>query len=225
MYKSYGSNGTIREVLDAIQRRALVLPAIQREFVWRPEQICNFFDSLMQGYPFGTFLFWSVEPTNSNNFKWYDFVRNYHEKDHPHCPELGELPNQALTAVLDGQQRLTALNIGLQGSMAWKLPRAHYRFPQNFPTRSLYLNILARAGEEPGARYQRDCRGSKTSTRHALNAWKDAFETYWVWIGTRDIAQTAHPVFTTLLFSSNVRSHFRSAGTRWSRSASHFTGP
>ena len=34
MYKSYGSNGTIREVLDAIQRRDLVLPAIQREFVW-----------------------------------------------------------------------------------------------------------------------------------------------------------------------------------------------
>ena len=154
MYKSYGSNGTIREVLDAIQRRALVLPAIQREFVWRPEQICNFFDSLMQGYPFGTFLFWSVEPNNSNNFKWYDFVRNYHEKDHPHCPELGEMPNQALTAVLDGQQRLTALNIGLQGSMAWKLPRAHYRFSQNFPTRHLYLNILARAGEETGARYQ-----------------------------------------------------------------------
>ncbi len=156
MYKSYGSNGTIREVLDAIQRRALVLPAIQREFVWRPEQICQFFDSLMQGYPFGTFLFWRVAPDKSQNFKWYDFVRDYHEKDKPHCPELGEMPNQALTAVLDGQQRLTALNIGLQGSMAWKLPRAHYRFPQNFPTRRLCLNILAKAGEEQGARYQFD---------------------------------------------------------------------
>ncbi|MYC69429.1 MAG: DUF262 domain-containing protein [Gemmatimonadetes bacterium] len=154
MYKSYGSKGTIREVLDAIQRRNLVLPAIQREFGWRPEQICQFFDSLMQGYPFGTFLFWRVEPDKSNNFKWYDFVRNYHEKNNPHCPELGEMPNQALTAVLDGQQRLTALNIGLQGSMAWKLPRAHYRFPQNFPTRCLYLNILAEADEEQGARYQ-----------------------------------------------------------------------
>ncbi len=154
MYKSYGSKGTIREVLDAIQRRNLVLPAIQREFVWRPEQICQFFDSLMQEYPFGTFLFWRVEPDKSNNFKWYDFVRNYHEKDNPHCPELGEMPDQALTAVLDGQQRLTALNIGLQGSMAWKLPRAHYRFPQNFPTRRLYLNILSEADEEQGARYQ-----------------------------------------------------------------------
>ena len=154
MYKSYGSNGTIREVLDAIQQRHLVLPAIQREFVWRPEQICQFFDSLMQGYPFGTFLLWRVEPENSKNFKWYDFVRNYHEKDNPHCPELGEMPNQALVAVLDGQQRLTALNIGLQGSMAWKLPRAHWRFSENFPTRRLYLNVLAEADEEQGTRYR-----------------------------------------------------------------------
>ena len=156
MYKSYGSKGTIREAMDAIQHRNLVLPAIQREFVWRPDQICKFFDSLMQGYPFGTFLFWKVRPENSGDFKWYDFVRDYHEKDRPHCPELGEMPNQELTAVLDGQQRLTALNIGLQGSMAWKLPRAHYRFPQNFPTRRLYLNLFAEADEEAGSRYQFD---------------------------------------------------------------------
>ncbi len=153
MYKSYGSKGTIFEVVEAIHHRNLVLPAIQREFVWRPEQICQFFDSLMRGYPFGTFLFWRVEPDKSKNFKWYDFVRDYHEKDSPHCPELGEM-NRALTAVLDGQQRLTALNIGLQGSMAWKLPRAHYRFPQNFPTRRLYLNILSKEDNEKGAPYQ-----------------------------------------------------------------------
>ena len=99
MYKAYGSKGTVREALDAIHHRHLVLPAIQREFVWRPEQICQFFDSLMQRYPFGTFLFWSVKPEISGKFKWYDFVRNYHQKDDPHCPELGEMPNQALTQV------------------------------------------------------------------------------------------------------------------------------
>ena len=38
--------------------------------------------------------------------------------------------------------------------MAWKLPRAHYRFDENFPKRRLYLNILAEADEEEGARYQ-----------------------------------------------------------------------
>ena len=42
--------------------------------------------------------------------------------DAPHCPELGALPNRELTAVLGAQQRLTALNIGLRGSIAIKEP-------------------------------------------------------------------------------------------------------
>ena len=54
----YQTGQTIKETLDQIQCKKLVLPAIQREFVWRPEQIYRLFDSLMQGYPFGTFLYW-----------------------------------------------------------------------------------------------------------------------------------------------------------------------
>ncbi len=123
MYKNYGSNGTIREVLEDVYRKKLVLPAIQREFVWRPSQICQFFDSIMQGYPFGTFLFWELKPENSSKFKWFDFVRDYHQRNNAHCPPHPALDNTPLTAVLDGQQRLTALNIGLRGSMAYKIPR------------------------------------------------------------------------------------------------------
>ena len=36
---------TIRATLARIERREIVLPAIQREFVWKPEQICKLFDS------------------------------------------------------------------------------------------------------------------------------------------------------------------------------------
>ena len=57
----YQSGLTIKDALDAMSRNIYVLPAIQREFVWKPDQICRLFDSLMQGYPFGTFLFWKVE--------------------------------------------------------------------------------------------------------------------------------------------------------------------
>ena len=64
------------------------------------------------------------------------------------------MPNTPLTAVLDGQQRLTALNIGLQGSMAWRLPRTWWKFPENFPTRRLHLNLLAEESEGSEARYQ-----------------------------------------------------------------------
>ena len=149
---TYQTPITIRKTLEDIHRHDLVLPAIQREFVWGPDQICRFYDSLMQGYPFGTFLYWKVDAENSEKFKWYDFVRNYHEKDDPHCPELPEM-HRPLTAVLDGQQRLTALNIGLSGWAAWKLPRLHFINPLAFPQRFLCLDLLAEPSEEEEIKY------------------------------------------------------------------------
>lgn len=151
----YQSGLTIKGALEDISKNLYVLPAIQREFVWRPDQICRLFDSLMQGYPFGTFLFWKVDPEKSGEFKFYGFVQHYHERDAPHCPELGALPNRELTAVLDGQQRLTALNIGLRGSMAVKEPNKWRTNPNAFPKRTLHLDLLAARGEdEEGEAYQ-----------------------------------------------------------------------
>ena len=138
----YQTGGTIKETIEHIQRHEYVLPAIQREFVWTPEQIQRLFDSLMQGYPFGTFLLWKVQAENSSQYRFYDFVRAYHERDNPHCPPL---PTQIgrVTAVLDGQQRLTALNIGLCGYMAVKQPHKWWNNPDAFPIRHLYLDLLA----------------------------------------------------------------------------------
>lgn len=151
----YKPGGTIAEALDRIQKKSYVLPAIQREFVWKPEQIERLFDSLMQGYPFGTFLFWKVEAATSGKFKFYDFVLNYHQRDAAHCPELGKLHHQSVTAVLDGQQRLTALNIGLRGSMAIKQPNKWWTNPDAFPVRTLRLDLLAPpAPDEDGVRYR-----------------------------------------------------------------------
>jgi Protein of unknown function DUF262 len=144
----YQSGLTIKDALEAVSKNLYVLPAIQREFVWKPDQICRLFDSLMQGYPFGTFLFWKVEPEKSAQFKFYGFVQNYHERDAAHCPELGTLPNRELTAVLDGQQRLTALNIGLRGSMALKEPNKWRTNPNAFPKKLLFLDLLAARGED-----------------------------------------------------------------------------
>jgi hypothetical protein len=151
----YKPGGTIAEALSRIQNKTYVLPAIQREFVWKPEQIERLFDSLMQGYPFGTFLFWKVEPSTSGKFKFYDFVLNYHQRDAAHCPELGKMHQQSVTAVLDGQQRLTALNIGLRGSMAIKQPNKWWTNPDAFPKRTLRLDLLApQAPDEDGVVYR-----------------------------------------------------------------------
>ena len=146
--------GTIKEALDSIASHGFVLPAIQREFVWRPEQVCNLFDSVMQGYPFGEFMFWRVDAENSGQYRWYDFVREYHQRDNPHCPEPGTVYGKPLTAVLDGQQRLTAFNIGLRGSMAIKLPYKWWNSSDAFPKRVLALDLLAPPDpDEEGSRY------------------------------------------------------------------------
>lgn len=139
---AYQAPVTIEDTLRQIERHKIVLPAIQREFVWKPEQIYSLFDSLMQGYPFGTFLFWEVEQEYNNRYQFYDFVLHYHERDRPHCPKIGELPNRDVVAVLDGQQRLTALNIGIRGSLARKLPYKRWSNDDAFPTRKLYLDLL-----------------------------------------------------------------------------------
>jgi hypothetical protein len=152
----YQTGGTIKETLKAVQNSHYVLPAIQREFVWKPEQICRLFDSLMQGYPFGTFLYWKVEKANSSRYRFYGFVCKYHERDSPHCPQLPTFHDSDLTAVLDGQQRLTALNIGLCGSMAWRVPYKWKNNPNAYPVRHLYLDLLATQGEseESGEKYR-----------------------------------------------------------------------
>ena len=137
---------TIKAALDAIQGNDYVLPAIQREFTWKPDQICRLFDSLMQGFPIGSFLFWKVQPKESQNYTWYGILREYHQLNSRFCPVLN-LPERGLTAILDGQQRLTSLNIGLRGSHAEKEPRKWGSRPSSYPTKHLFLNLCSKAPE------------------------------------------------------------------------------
>ncbi len=140
---------TVADVLRRIQTGDVVLPAIQREFVWDPDdRITKLFDSLLRGYPIGTFLSWQVQPEVASKFKFYGFVREYHEKNAPHCPVLDLAIDGPVTAVLDGQQRLTSLNVGLRGSHAKRKKGAWWKHESSFPVRHLYLNLLADAPDE-----------------------------------------------------------------------------
>lgn len=139
---AYKDPMTIAEVLDKIRRHDYVLPAIQREFVWKSEKIELLFDSLMRGYPIGSFLFWKVEREHVGKFKYYDFVREFHRLKARHCPPLDIPADRDVIAVLDGQQRFTAFNIGLRGRHAEKLPRKWKNNPDAYPWKYLYLNLL-----------------------------------------------------------------------------------
>jgi hypothetical protein len=131
-----------------MQKHEYVLPAIQREFIWSTDQICMLFDSLMRGYPIGSFLFWKMENSQARDFVFYDFIREYHELKAPHCPRLDLPADHHATAILDGQQRLTALNIGLRGSHAEKLPRKRRSNVDAYPEKRLYLNIVSRGTDD-----------------------------------------------------------------------------
>jgi len=128
------------EVIEGIHTRKYLLPAIQREFVWKPSQIEELFDSLMRGYPIGSFLFWEVKAENVGKYAFFDFIVDYDERT-PHNDPAAVPNGQGVIAILDGQQRLTALNIALRGSHTVKLPRLHRTNPLAYPATRLYLNL------------------------------------------------------------------------------------
>jgi Protein of unknown function DUF262 len=147
----------VSKVLQGVHSRTYVLPAIQREFVWKTEQIRTLFDSLMRGYPIGAFLFWKVDPSTATQFTFYDFLTNYHEKENPYAPKIPIPAGQGVTAILDGQQRLTALNIGLYGSHAERAPRKWWTNPDAFPKKRLYIDLRDDSGvDELGMVYTLD---------------------------------------------------------------------
>ncbi len=122
--------------------RQYFLPAIQREFVWKPEQIVELFDSIMRRYPISSFLFWELRPENRDKWQAYKFLENAR-----HGGTHNELANtagiDALTMVLDGQQRLTSLLIGLRGAYSMKRKYGRWDSPDTWSKQRLYIDLLA----------------------------------------------------------------------------------
>lgn len=139
-------NISMKKAIALIESGRMYLPAIQRKYVWREEQITKLFDSLMQGYPIGTFLFWKVSKKQADNSKsvFYKFIKDYNEKNNTTnekivCPLV--LDYEYYYIVLDGQQRLTSMFVALQGSIAMKKPRCRWSNKNAFPKKELYFNI------------------------------------------------------------------------------------
>ena len=73
------------------------LPMFQRDFVWDKAQTAKLIDSILKGFPVGTFIVWKTR----------DRFRHFRELGNLTLPEP---PNgDAVQYVLDGQQRITSL--------------------------------------------------------------------------------------------------------------------
>lgn len=60
---------TINQAMTYIENNYYLLPAFQRDFVWKAEQIEKLFDSLMRGYPTSSMLFWKVKGGYKNKME------------------------------------------------------------------------------------------------------------------------------------------------------------
>lgn len=178
---------SIRDAIDNISNSRYLLPAIQREFVWPHWKIEWLFDSLMRGYPISSFLFWEVRGTAITAYKYYRFLKDFREGFHVESQEADVTEN--FTAVLDGQQRLTSLYIGLKGSYAYRTAYARkIDNERSVPTRLLYLNIsnmLDENDEEDGRVYEFSFLTNDETGRHDLYRKKigDTDEEKWFRVG------------------------------------------
>src|SRR5437868_12085668 len=106
---------TLFRILEDISRNELLLPHIQRAFVWEDEQMARLFDSLMRNYPIQTFLLWRTKEEIR--------ARRFMPLINPDA-DLSEFYDSAKSAlgvekvfVLDGQQRLQTLHCVFRGGI------------------------------------------------------------------------------------------------------------
>ncbi|NHA93249.1 DUF262 domain-containing protein [Helicobacter pylori] len=146
---------SIKDVVDELNVRYF-LPDIQREYVWLKnadeKKIEQLFDSILRGYPIGSFLFWKLQrkdiatsneqDNNKLNFQLYQFIENYDaRKPHNEKIHVEKINVDDLSIVLDGQQRLTSLYIGLKGTRTLKKKKARNDNPNAYEEKRLYLNL------------------------------------------------------------------------------------
>ncbi|MBE0508134.1 MAG: DUF262 domain-containing protein [Marinospirillum sp.] len=91
----------------------LWLPNIQREFVWEEEQIERLFDSIMRQYPLSSMLIWKTR----DEIKHRAFIQNYNDAKVSLKAHYQNNHGRLKRLVLDGQQRLQSLYLGLKGSI------------------------------------------------------------------------------------------------------------
>ncbi|RGF20852.1 DUF262 domain-containing protein [Phocaeicola massiliensis] len=90
-------------LISDIQKGLIKIPQFQRDFVWDLTKSANLMDSIIKGYPIGTFIFWKTKERLRS-------IRNIGGIELP-----DPIPGDFVYFVLDGQQRLTSLFASLKG--------------------------------------------------------------------------------------------------------------
>lgn len=92
-----------KTLVSDIEQGRIKIPQFQREFVWSKESSAKLIDSILKGYPIGTFILWKTQERLRS-------VRNIGGLDIPETPS-----GDSVYYVLDGQQRITSLFASIKG--------------------------------------------------------------------------------------------------------------
>lgn len=143
---------SLKSVISMIKEDRIVLPAMQRPFVWRADRITNLMDSLFRGFPIGMALLWKTQSTQR--------FRRFEKDVKPDIGitidyDRGSASERYL--VLDGQQRLTALYVSLAGT---------------YDSKRMFVNVLSGVkGERDTSEAYWDCRFLTQAEATSLNEW------------------------------------------------------
>lgn len=95
--------GSFSRLSEDIKSGRLKIPMFQRDFVWSMNKSAQLLDSIVKGYPIGTFIFWKTKDGLGS-------IKNIGNLKLPETPK-GDYVN----FVLDGQQRITSIFAILEG--------------------------------------------------------------------------------------------------------------
>lgn len=121
---------TFSSLINDVERGQIKIPQFQREFVWDIKKSADLIDSIIKGYPIGTFIFWKTKDRLRS-------VRNIGGFNLPE-PQQGDFVN----FVLDGQQRLTSLFAALKGA---KITRENNKIDDYS---NIYIDLDAKEDEQ-----------------------------------------------------------------------------
>ncbi|MCB9187643.1 MAG: DUF262 domain-containing protein, partial [Flavobacteriales bacterium] len=96
------------DLISEIQKGHIKVPKFQRNFVWSIEATAQLLDSILKGYPIGTFILWETHERLND-------IKNIGNLDLPEVPD-----DTKVQYVLDGQQRITSLYAAYLGAQIQK---------------------------------------------------------------------------------------------------------
>lgn len=171
------STSTIGDLLGDVNTRYF-LPAIQRPYVWNSHQVVMLVDSLMKGYPISSFMFWAIDPDLKPELKVYNFIEHWQPGMQN---SLASVDGRDVVLVLDGQQRLTTLQIALRGTFAEKAKYKRSSNPDAWTRKTLYLDLLTDPNE-PGDEEDLDL-GISYGLRFHAHAPRCDYRHHWFRLG------------------------------------------